>query len=69
MNKQTKKKRRNTTVVNYDSLRCCQCDNGRQQNETNKQNSPYDASSRRSVVNRGRTFSKTGGKSCKDSET
>lgn len=35
MNKQ---KKRNTTVANYDSLRCCQCDNGRHQNEkTNKQ--------------------------------
>lgn len=31
------KQKRNTTVANYDSLRCCQCDNGRQQNEKHKQ--------------------------------
>lgn len=32
------KQKRNTTVANYDSLRCCQCDNGRQQNENKQTN-------------------------------
>lgn len=36
--------------------------------QTNKQNNPFDASSRRSVANRGGEIPKTSGESCRESE-